>query len=528
MTLRLGMLLHAVSVRRGDKWVLRDISWTLRPGERWALVGDNGAGKTQLLKLLSGDVWPTPGGPRAPRNARRRHERPSGPALDSDGRHYRVGRHPVDLIEAKRRVAYVGAELQDKYARYGWNLRVRELVATGLHRTDLLLLPVTPPQAKQVTATLRLCGLGRHATREFLSLSYGQKRLALLARALVQDPDWLLLDEFYNGLDADYRQRIDEVLGAAVRRGQSWVATAHRAGDVPRGTRCMLELADGRVHVVKRIRPSDLARLTERAGESPRHPPRARKSPGAGKSARAGILQRAGKAAASRAPVLLKLSRVDLYVDYRPVLRDLGWQLRRGEHWAIYGANGAGKSSFLKLLYGDLSPSLGGRIERAGFPRGTPIAEWKRYVGYVSPELQTDYAVNVSVMDLVASGRYASIGLVDEATAEDRRVATYWLRFFGLLSVAKRRPRELSYGQLRRALIARAMAADARILLLDEPLTGLDPPQRAIMKRLLQRLMKRLTLIVAVHHAEDLPRGMTHGLRLHNRRAHASDSYSAT
>ena len=528
MTERLAMLLHAVSVRRGDKWVLRDISWTLRPGERWALVGDNGAGKTQLLKLLSGDVWPTPGGPRSRRRARRRHERPSGAALNSDGRHYRVGRQPVDLIEAKRRVAYVGAELQDKYARYGWNLRVRELVATGLHRTDLLLLPVTPPQAKRVTATLRLCGLSRHAAREFLSLSYGQKRLALLARALVQDPDWLLLDEFYNGLDADYRQRIDEVLGAGVRRGQSWVATAHRAGDVPRGTRCMLELAEGRVHAIKRIRPSDLARLTERAGESRRHPQRARRSSRAGKSVRAGKLPRAGKVAASSAPVLLRLSRVNLYVDYRPVLRDLDWQLRRGEHWAIYGANGAGKSSFLKLLYGDLSPSLGGRIERAGFPSGTPIAEWKRYIGYVSPELQTDYAVNVSVLDVVASGRYASIGLVDEATAGDRRAATYWLRFFGLSSVAKRRPRELSYGQLRRALIARAMAADARILLLDEPLTGLDPAQRAIMKRLLERLMKRLTLIVAVHHPEDLPRGMTHGLRLHNRRAYPSDSYSAT
>src|SRR6202166_85481 len=269
------MLLHAVSVRRGGKWVLRDISWRLCPGERWALLGDNGAGKTQLLKTLSGDVWPTPD---VRRNA---------------GRSYRVGRERVDLIEAKRRIAYVGAELQDKYARYGWNLRVRDLVATGLHRTDLLLLPVTPLQAKRVAGALRRCGLTRHAGREFLTLSYGQKRLALLARALVQDPDWLLLDEFYNGLDADYTRRIDTVLDAAVRRGQSWVATAHRAADVPRGTRCLLELAAGRVHAVKRIRPSDLARLRGRAGESLRHPPRAKKPPRARKSVRAGKLPRA-------------------------------------------------------------------------------------------------------------------------------------------------------------------------------------------------------------------------------------------
>jgi molybdate transport system ATP-binding protein len=507
MTDRLGIALHAVSVRRGDKWVLRDISWQLRPGARWAVLGDNGAGKTQLLKLLCGDVWPAPN-----------HGGPNGGGPNPAGRSYRAGRRPVDLIDAKRRVAYVGAELQDKYARYGWNLRVRDLVTTGLHRTDLLLLPVTAVQARRVAGALRSCGLTRLAAVKFLSLSYGQKRLALLARALVQDPDWLLLDEFYDGLDAHYRRRIDAVLDAAARRGQSWVVTAHRALDVPKGTRSLLQLAAGRVKWLKKLQASDLKRLEKLAGETQRAPARGREQANAGTAAVAG----------ANAPVLLRLSKVDLFVEYQPVLREVDWQLRQGEHWAIFGANGAGKTSFLKLLYGDLSPALGGRIERRGVRRGTPIAEWKRQTGYVSADLQSDYAIDISILGLVASGRYSSIGLVDAPTPEDRRVAQHWLEFFGLESVAKRRPRELSYGQLRRALIARAMAADARILLLDEPLTGLDPTQRALMKRLLQRLMKHLTLIVAVHHAEDLPRGMTHGLRLHNRRVHAVDSYSAT
>jgi molybdate transport system ATP-binding protein len=497
MKARLAVSLRGAGVRRGGKWVLRGVTWRLRPGERWALLGENGAGKTQLLKLLSGDVWPTP---------------TRGIAAV---RTYRAGRDALDLRDAKPRIAYLGGERQDKYARYGWNLRVRDVVATGLHRTDLLLEPPTRAQVAKVNAMLRACGIHPLAAREFLSLSYGEKRLTLLARALVQDPDWLLLDEVYNGLDAEYRRRIDFVLQTALAKGQSWIATAHRAMDVPRGTRSLIELSAGRIRRLRRLASKDFARLSAHAAENPPPLPRRRHA--------------RGSAAAQAGPVLLRLTGVDLYVESRPVLRDVNWQLRRGEHWSVFGANGAGKSSFLKLLYGDLSPALGGKIERSGCPAGASIFEWKRRVGFVSPELQSLYTLDVDVTELVASGRHSSIGLAAPMTAADLKIARIWLGFFKMLGLAKRRARELSYGQLRRALIARAMAAEPQLLLLDEPLTGLDPIQRAAMKRFLERLMQReVTIVAAVHHAEDLPRGMMRRLHLHNRQARVEDSQSAT
>jgi ABC-type molybdenum transport system ATPase subunit/photorepair protein PhrA len=141
MSARLSVSLHAVSVRRGGKWALYDISLSLKAGGRWALIGDNGSGKTQLLKLLAALVWPTPTG--------------------REQRIYRVGRREADLIEAKRRMVYIGGELQDKYTRYGWDLPVHDLIATGLQQSDLLLRAATSAERRRIEKTLRACAASR-------------------------------------------------------------------------------------------------------------------------------------------------------------------------------------------------------------------------------------------------------------------------------------------------------------------------------------------------------------------------------
>jgi molybdate transport system ATP-binding protein len=179
--------LERVELERGGRQILRGVSWRIRPGERWALLGANGAGKTQLLKLVAGDVWPTP-----TRHGRRIY------VFGRERRHEPLG--------IKEHIAYVGAERQDKYERYEWNLSVADLVGTGAQRTDLVLEPLAARQRVQVQGLLARFGLKSLTRRKFLSLSYGERRLALIARALASKPRLLLLDEVFNGLDEERRR----------------------------------------------------------------------------------------------------------------------------------------------------------------------------------------------------------------------------------------------------------------------------------------------------------------------------------
>src|SRR3984885_8809196 len=120
----LEVRLQRIHVTRGDRRVLRAIDWHIRPGQHWVLVGANGAGKTQLLKLIAGAVWPVP------------ERRPV--------RRYRWGAQVrTTPYEAQDEIAYVGPERQDRYERYGWNHTVEQVIGTGIHRTDIPLHELT-------------------------------------------------------------------------------------------------------------------------------------------------------------------------------------------------------------------------------------------------------------------------------------------------------------------------------------------------------------------------------------------------
>jgi molybdate transport system ATP-binding protein len=468
--------LTGVAVRLGGRAVLRSIDWRIRAGERWLLLGANGAGKTLLLKLLAGDIWPTAG--RGRREYRWRGERYAEP--------YGV----------KEEIAYLGAERQDRYEHYEWNARVAAVVGSGLQRSDLPLAALRGAQLAAVRALLRRLGIAPLASRRFLTLSYGQRRLVLLARALAARPGLLLLDEVLDGLDVDNRARVQGLLRVLARGARPWVVSTHRLEEMPPATThvCLLERG--------RIRWAGPLATARRRGLL--RPINAR---------RRGAARRRDRAAA--APALITVRNGWVWLGQRAVLRRLDFSVRRGDCWVVHGRNGSGKSTLVRALYGDLGVASRGELRRRGIDAGVPIAAFKRRVGLVAPELQASHPLYLTALEVVASGLHASIGLDGVPDAAARRAARAALRRFGMTALAARTLRALSYGQLRRVLFARAWVGGPDILLLDEPYTGLDVHTRTALMRAVARAADAgTTLVLTTHHRDEWPAAATHELEL--------------
>ncbi len=500
----LEVRLAALDLHRDGRPVLQDVHWRVAPGQRWVVVGANGAGKTQLLKVLAGAVWPDPA------SSPVRRYRWQGAWQDS----------PYGLLEE---IAYVGPERQDRYERYGWNFTALQVVGTGLTRSDIPQGPLSAAQARRALSGLRRLDIARLARRRFLSLSFGERRLVLLARALASAPRLLLLDELFAGLDEAHRGRVLRWLDGSARSALPWVLTSHRLEEVPASATHLLRLEAGGIVSAGPIARHPLARAVpgSRTGRVRVTTAEADAAAGDRRASRTSPrVKAAGAAAARAASPLVQLCDASVYLDYRPVLRRLTLAVRPGECWVVHGANGSGKTTLLRAIYGDHPAALGGRIERRGIAPGVPLSEFRRRCAIVAPHLQADYPRESRALAVVVSGLYSSIGLDEPPTADETLAARRALRQFGLASRAGRTLAVLSYGQARRVMFARAAVASPELLLLDEPFAGVDAATRRALRRGVEALVAAGTAVVmASHHRDEWPDNASHELELKAGRA---------
>lgn len=196
----------------------------------------------------------------------------------------------------------------------------------------------------------------------------------------------------------------------------------------------------------------------------------------------------------------------------------LDWTIRRGEKWALQGRNGAGKSTLLSLICADHPAAYACDISLFGRRRGTGESIWeiKKHIGFVSPEFHRAYKENRPAIDIVASGLHDSVGLYKKPHPDQMDVCRFWMRVFGIEHLQDRLFLSLSAGEQRLCLLARAFVKDPALLILDEPLHGLDTYRRNLVRDVIAVFCQRpdKTLIMVTHYLEELPGEITQNLVL--------------
>lgn len=421
--------------------VLRDINLEICRGRHYALTGANGSGKSSLLRLIHGDLWPASG-----RIFWQPGSRPETSPI--------VGRKLSRLVSPA-----IQAEIQAR----GWSASVRSLLAGAREDSPYAFAGNGSGACEaEIAALLRdLDGL-KLLDLPLSELSQGQLRLALLARAILARPRLLLLDEWSDGLDARRRDRVLRSL-AALASGTAMVFVAHSDEALPDWVDGRLHMEDGRLS----HEPPPPCVPAPRRG-----PVHARKEAG---------------------PTLFELRNVSVVVAGKPLLQNINWRLRTGENWRISGPNGAGKSTFLRLLAGDEFVYAGGELAAWSGRTGEPLlclASKRAAISLVSDLGSARYDYDITALELILSGHENSVGLYREYSPAEIAWADCLLAsFFDSPALIRDRSiRMLSAGQLRRLFLARSLASRPEVILLDEPCSGLDPQSRGRFLTLLDDL----------------------------------------
>jgi iron complex transport system ATP-binding protein len=205
--------------------------------------------------------------------------------------------------------------------------------------------------------------------------------------------------------------------------------------------------------------------------------------------------------------------------DGRVILKNIDWQIKKGEHWALVGLNGSGKTSLLRIMAGTMWPSKGEvRILNRTFGQ-TDLRKLRRLIGWVSNAVQEQIHGNDSVLEVVISGKFASFGIYEEVTEEDIAFAMEILEQLNMAQFKDCPYFQLSQGEKQKVLIARALMAKPKLLILDEPCNGLDVLARENLLKTIQQMGENPegpSIVYVTHHIEEIVPAISNVLLLKN------------
>lgn len=434
------------------------------------LIGQNGSGKSAIARAIAGEL-----------------ELISGLAPEN--------------INAQ----LVSFEKQQQLFEDDYNFRNSDTLTQEEEQGILVKSLFSEADLKSLNEAIIAFGIAPLLDRPLRTLSGGEGRKVLLVKALSAKPDLLVFDTPFDALDVQSRKSLMEIIEYVhVNYTVPIVLIVNRPDEIPEKIEALgiiSKLSITTIGSKEQIEKDDEARALLFCASLPEIelPPTPQKF------------------ASNRFDGDVIVDLKDIHITYnRPILDGLNFTVRRGEHWQITGPNGAGKSTLLSLITGENPLVYSNNVTVFGMRRGTGESIWdvKRCYGLVSGNLHLEYRVSAPVLHVILSGFYDSIGLYQQPSGDELRIARQWLTLIGMQDKEHTSFKALSFGQQRLLLIARALVKNPPLLILDEPLQGLDAYSRALVKAFLTYVMHNgnTSLLFVSHHENDAPDGITHRL----------------
>jgi molybdate transport system ATP-binding protein len=479
-----------VSVRKYDTPVLHELQWQVQPGEQWAVTGGNGSGKTTLLETMAGR-WATARGTF--------HRQGTVEFVANDYSFNRIVRAAAQYYQ-QRFQAY-----EATVAPTVRNVLTGQLKPIGTVHEQSVQLPdlvLDNDRFEQVTGLLQL---GHLLEQPFITLSNGETRRMLLARSLLKNPDILLLDHPFVGLDVHSRQVLHDALSALATAGVTLVV-ATSPSELPACLTHVLELDGGRI-----------VRALPRADWFTEQPRPAAKVPTATAQS---TLADFGPPSFVDYTTAFNLRNLRVVYDGKAVLDGINWEVKKGEKWALTGPNGSGKSTLLSILTADHPQRFSNDYDlfdqkRGG--RGVSIWDIKQRIGHVSPELHLYFPTDMPVFNAIASGFFDATGVYfRQLTPEQTRQVHRTAALLGVEELLTRTFNKLSKGEQRLTLLARALVKNPPLLILDEPCQGLDIGSIEKFRAVVDAVAGTpdRTLVYVSHYPHEIPSCVTRSLQL--------------
>ncbi|MFD0698284.1 ABC transporter ATP-binding protein [Paenibacillus sp. GCM10027628] len=204
---------------------------------------------------------------------------------------------------------------------------------------------------------------------------------------------------------------------------------------------------------------------------------------------------------------VIRIQQVSYRRGENELLKDIDWQVKKGEHWAILGLNGSGKTTLLNVINGYIWPTSG-KVSVLGHPFGSvDLRDLRKEIGWVSTSLQEKLYMNDKAEYIVVSGKFATIGLYENPSDADWALADSLMQQLSCSHLKGRAFQTCSQGEKQKLLIARSLMASPKLLILDEPCTGLDLFSRERLLEAIELLAQDAnapTLLYVTHHTEEI------------------------